>query len=492
MRKALFCAAIAAALCPATAEADIFEGSTTDDVGETTPAHDIAAISARYDDRAGEVTVSVQLVGAGGRDDRRATSDGTAGEGLRREPAGRSSATAWWRTRATRASGASTTTRPTRPLVRSGHARPRSRCPATHFGALAYEGYDCLTVATHPDAQSTYDQAEITLTNVTPAPTPAPTPVPTATPTPTPPPLGPSPLTRAEQLEAALAKCTSKKCRTSARKRYGPTRREQYRAALERCKSKACERRAKARYAGVKAAPKPTGLERRLYAHGASDIMGAVRRDLLGGARRSSTAAIVYVGLPEGAGVPNCTRVSYDASKEEGCSTYKVAGKSVTIAATGRKYTIGKDLVRQPTGDEKEKTTLERQVFPSVGSRWDVPKIEAIWVSGSPFVGTQIITKTYLTLTREGQFVKSSFSFGSSAPGVDPSIAFTSAPRTRAAPTRSCPPEPSASRTRTARWRSARRSSGTRRRAAIRTRRACTRSTTRSSGPRTTRCTTSA
>ena len=50
-----------AAFFPATAQADIFEGSTTDATGETTPARDIAAISARYDDRAGEVAISVQL-----------------------------------------------------------------------------------------------------------------------------------------------------------------------------------------------------------------------------------------------------------------------------------------------------------------------------------------------------------------------------------------------------------------------------------------------
>ena len=29
-----------------------------------------------------------------------------------------------------------------------------------------------------------------------------------------------------------------------------------------------------------------------------------------------------------------------------------------------------------------EKTTLERQVFPSAGSRWEVPEIEAIEIGG--------------------------------------------------------------------------------------------------------------
>ena len=416
MRKALLCAALVAALVPATAQADIFEGSTTDATGETTPAHDIAAISARYDDRLGEVTISVQLA---------APADATTDAFVMARLAKGCGGSPWtlfadrlvanpanpgvWRV------DDDTTTRP---LARTGTA-PTITLSATHFGALAYEGYDCLTVKTQPDLQSTYDDAEITLTNVTPAPVPTTTPAPPPTPTPSPTPLGPSPLTRAERLEAALAKCTTSTCRRSARKRYGPTKGERYRAALEKCSSKACERRVKARYKGVKAAPKPTGLERRLYAHGASDIMGAC-----GGICWEALSFVdrryVYVGLPEGAGVPNCTRVTYDGQKKEGCATYSVRGRTVTVA--GVAYTRSGNALKH------DDVTLERQVFPSAGARWDVPKIEAIWVSGSPFVGTQIITKTYLTLTREGQFVKSTFSFGSSAPGVDPSIAFTSAP----------------------------------------------------------------
>jgi hypothetical protein len=48
--------------------------------------------------------------------------------------------------------------------------------------------------------------------------------------------------------------------------------------------------------------------------------------------------------------------------------------------------------------------------------------------SGGRVLEREIITKTYLTLTREGQFVKSSLSFGTSAPGVDPSLTFSAAP----------------------------------------------------------------
>ena len=50
-----------------------------------------------------------------------------------------------------------------------------------------------------------------------------------------------------------------------------------------------------------------------------------MRRHLLGGALVVDRR-YVYVGLPEGAGVPNCTRVTYDAKKKEGCATYTVKG----------------------------------------------------------------------------------------------------------------------------------------------------------------------
>ena len=56
-------------------------------------------------------------------------------------------------------------------------------------------------------------------------------------------------------------------------------------------------------------------------------------------------------------------------------------------------------------------TPSERQVFPSAGSRWDVPEIEAIAIWGSALI-SQTVTKTYLTLARAGQFVRSSYSFG--------------------------------------------------------------------------------
>jgi hypothetical protein len=422
MRKALFCAAVAAALFPATAYADVFEGSTTDAVGETTPARDIAAISARYDEGAGAATVSVTLAAPAdaGTDALVAAVLARGCNGTPRAVFGASleGGSARWQTN-TMAEGESFTRGGTPPTVTFSVTDPR----------LANNGYDCLTVVTAPDAESTYDDAEISLTNVTPQPTPTPTATatPTPTPVPTPAPLGPSPLTRAEKLEAALAKCASKKCRTSARNRYGPTKRERYRATLDKCRNKACERRAKARYRGVKAAPKPTGLERRLYGYGASDVMG-----VCGGICWEALSFVdrryVYVGMPEGAGVPNCTRVTYDAKEEEGCSTYSVKGKTVTIAATGRRYAIGKDLVRQPTGDETEKTTLERQVFPSAGSRWEVPEIEAIEVWGSALI-SQTITKTYLTLNRDGQFIRSSYSFGGTGPVAPVTVNFATAPK---------------------------------------------------------------
>ena len=88
MRKALFCAAMAAALFPATASADVFEGSTTDAVGETTPARDIAAISARYDEAARATRpISVTARGAGRRRPRTRSLAAIAQQGLRREPA---------------------------------------------------------------------------------------------------------------------------------------------------------------------------------------------------------------------------------------------------------------------------------------------------------------------------------------------------------------------------------------------------------------------
>ena len=134
----------------------------------------------------------------------------------------------------------------------------------------------------------------------------------------------------------------------------------------------------------------------------------------------------VYVGLPEGAGVPNCTRVTYDAKEEEGCTTYTVKGKTLTVL--NHRYTIGKDLTRAPEGDEKEPTKLERQVFPSAGSRWDVPEIEAIEIWGSALI-SQTVTKTYLTLTRAGQFIRSSYSFGGTGPGAAVTVNFATAPK---------------------------------------------------------------
>ena len=73
---------------------------------------------------------------------------------------------------------------------------------------------------------------------------------------------------------------------------------------------------------------------------------------------------------------------------------------------------------RAPSGDDKRAdVTLERQVFPSAGSRWDVPEIEAIAIWGSALI-SQTVTKTYLTLNRAGQFIRSSYSFGGTGPGV--------------------------------------------------------------------------
>ncbi len=81
-----------------------------------------------------------------------------------------------------------------------------------------------------------------------------------------------------------------------------------------------------------------------------------------------------------------------------------------------------------PTGDETEKTTLERQVFPSAGSRWEVPEIEAIEIWGSALI-SQTVTKTYLTLNRAGQFIRSSYSFGGTGPGAAVTVNFATAPK---------------------------------------------------------------
>lgn len=420
---------------PAVAQAKVFEGAAQDPTGDqtagSTAARDIVAISGRYDESAGSVDVSVQLAATPDGSDALITAfvrhgcTGTPWVALVDHLAVNPSDPGIWVTD-------DDTTQ--RPVTRGGTA-PVVTLAASNFGVLAYEGYDCLVVQTAPAQGAPYDEAQVALVETVPppAPTPAPTPTPAPRP-PEPPPLGPAPLTRAEKLESALSACAGgKSCARTARKRYGPTKRELARTALDVCAKRksaarrSCERKARARYRGVKAAPRPSGLERQLFAHGASDIMGQCG-GICWEALSFVDSRFVYVGLPEGAGVPNCTSVTYDDAKKEGCTTYRLSANRRSVTVAGRTYAIGKDLVRHPEGTEKEPTKLERQVFPAAGSRWDVPKIEAIWVSGSPFVGTQIITKTYLTLTREGQFVKSSFSFGSSAPGVDPSLTFTSAP----------------------------------------------------------------
>ena len=163
MRKALFCAAVMAALFPATAGADVYEGSATDAVGETTPARDIAAISASYDDRAGAVSISVQLAAPATQ-----ATDAVLAATLSKGCGG--STFAIFGTALTGTTGVyQTDDTAQQPLTRGG-TPPTITLDATDFTALAYEGYDCLRVITAPDSQSTYDDAEITLTNVTPAP----------------------------------------------------------------------------------------------------------------------------------------------------------------------------------------------------------------------------------------------------------------------------------------------------------------------------------
>lgn len=423
MRKALFLAAMLAVLLPATARADIFEGSATDATGETIPARDITAISARYDEPAGAITATVTLAAPADAD-----SDALVAALLERGCGATPRAVLGGTLTGTTGSWQTDTMAESEPLTRTGTAPTVTLSIADP--RLANNGYDCLTVVTATEAESQYDTASVRLRNVTPPP--APTPAPTATPTPAPtpagpPPLGPSPLTRAEKLEAALAKCANAKCKRTARKRYGPTKRERYRAALDKCRSRSCERRAKARFRGVKPAPKPTGLERKLFARSESDFMG-VCGGVCWEALAFTDRRYVYVGLPEGAGIPDCRRVTYDADKGTGCATYKVKGKTLTVA--GKRYTIAKQaLTRAPEGDEKKGVKLPLQVFPKAGARWEVPAIEAIEVNGNPFVGAQFITKSLLMLNRSGQFVRTSVSFGSTAPGAPVSVNFASAPK---------------------------------------------------------------
>ena len=417
MRTAVAIGLLLAAVLPASAQAKVFAGSATDPAGDVAPAtRDIVAVSARYDDGAGTIEATVQLAAPAGAADGAvavAFSAGACGTGPAAAMADALApgvATPQWAFDGSE--GAAT---------RSG-TPPSVTLTVTAFGPLAYEGFTCVRARTSPDGTATSDTADVALADTTPPPAPTPTPTPAPAPAPDPAPLGPSPLTRGEKLEAALAACAgAKPCVRKARKRHRPSRGERFRAALEACGGKArCERKVRRRFRGVKPAPKPTGVERRLYANSESDILGAC-----GGVCWEAVAFVnrrfAYVGLPEGAALPNCRSVTYDAEDEEGCATYSV--KRGTVRVAGRSYAIAKGgLRRAPEGDEKEATVLERQVFPKAGSRWDVPEIEAIYISGSPFVGTQIVTRTYLTLTKDGRFVKSSEFFGSSAPGTNPGL----------------------------------------------------------------------
>lgn len=432
-RLAFVCAIALSWGVAASAEAKEFTGAGQDAAGDQTAgnpgARDIRAVSARYDESAGTIETSVDL---GAAPD--AASDGVLVAFLREDCAGGSYALfvdnlvadpgdpGLWTTDAD--------TSNQRPLTRGGSAATVTYA-ATDFNALAYEGYRCLVVRTSPGSGAPYDEAEVALAEDAP-PAPAPTPTPAPSPSPSEPqPLGPAPLVRSERLAAALAACGARKaCVRKARSRFAPTRRERLRTALDACGSRRCTARARSRFRGVRPAPKPTGLERSLYAYGASDILGQC-----GGICWEALAFVdrrfVHVGLPEGAGIPNCTRVTYDAKDEEGCARYRIRDRGRAVSVAGRTYRIskrGRALVRAASGDEDEPTTLARQVFPAAGARWNVPVIEAIAVNGSPFIGTQIITKTYLTLTRDGRFAKSSLFFGSSAPGVDPGITVSGTP----------------------------------------------------------------
>ena len=425
------------------ARADVYAGAGQDPVGDqaagSTAARDITAFSARYDDDAGTIEVGVRLAAVADASTNAVVTarvaEGCGGPGAllvdRLVPSPADPGV--WVTSDDPAQ---------RPLARGG-TPPSITLAASDFVALAYEDYDCLVVRTAPAQGAPYDEAQVALADVTapPAPAPSPAPAPPSRPG-DPPPLGPSPLTRAERLQARLAACPKaprarrRACRRAAFRRYGPSRPQQLRTALDACAKRrggaerACERRARRRYRGVKPAPRRSPLERRLFAYAAPDPLGRC-----GGICWEALAFVdrrsVHVGLPEGAALPACKRVTYDARTGTGCSTYRLARNRRTVRVAGKAYRIarrGKALTRRPDGGGTERTTLERQVFPAAGARWDVPRIEAIAVDGSPLIGTQVITRTYLTLTRDGRFAKSSVFFGSSAPGSDPGLIVSGAP----------------------------------------------------------------
>ena len=57
-----------------------------------------------------------------------------------------------------------------------------------------------------------------------------------------------------------------------------------------------------------------------------------------------------------------------------------------------------------------------------------MPEIEAIAIWGSALI-SQTVTKTYLTLNRAGQFIRSSYSFGGTGPGAAVTVNFATAPK---------------------------------------------------------------
>jgi len=430
---------------PATAaEARVFAGSATDPAGDqAAPARDITAISVRYDESAGTVEVGVRLAAPAD-----AGSDAFLAAVLGRGCGGSTRAVLADRLVSNPDNPGSWATNRYPEATTQGFERSGSGSDvgmkAVEATRLAFEGYDCLVVSTTSGSGATpYDEAQVALAEAAP---PAPPPEPPAPPPPAEPaPLGPAPLTRGERLQAALAGCVARPanrrraCARGARQRLGPTRAERLRTALDRCgrrarsRRAACQRAARARFPGVRPLPRGTGFERRLYAHAGTDILGRC-----GGICWEALAFVdrryVHVGLPEGAGIPNCTRVTYDARKKEGCATYSVGANRRTVTVAGRTYALtagGRALRRPPEAGSKDPTVLERQIFPVAGARWNVPVIEAIAVNGSPLVGAQIITRTYLTLSRDGQFSKASVFFGTTAPGSAPTTTIAGAPPDR-------------------------------------------------------------
>ena len=306
------------------------------------------------------------------------------------------------------------------PLTRGGTRADDHALGRRDFSALAYEGYDCLTVVDAPGCAEhlrrrrdhAHQRHAAADSDARPRPR--------------------RPLRRPRRHRPRSAPRRSRAPRSwrrrwpsartrsagrTARKRFGPTKREQ---STARRWTAARARPASAGPRPATAASRPRQADRpraqalrlrRQRRH------GRLRRHLLGGTvvRRPPLRLRRHARGRRG---PELHAGDLRrARRRRAARPTAVKGKTVTVAVNRPLHDRQGPPRASRAATRRRRRRSERQVFPSAGSRWEVPEIEAIEIWGSALI-SQTVTKTYLTLNRAGQFIRSSYSFGGTGPGA--------------------------------------------------------------------------